>query len=46
MTMADIAALSIENVTMAYGRKTVMENLSLSVGRGETFGLMGLNGAG
>ncbi len=39
-------ALEIENVTIRYGKVTAVENLSLAVNAGETFGLIGLNGAG
>ncbi len=38
--------LQIDNVSVAYGRKQVINSLSLSVQAGETFGLIGLNGVG
>lgn len=41
-----VPIISYENVAIAYGRKTVVPDLSLAVRAGETFGLMGLNGAG
>lgn len=39
-------ALDVSSITVAYGRKVVLDDFSLSVAAGETFGLMGLNGAG
>lgn len=39
-------ALDIDAINVGYGKRIVLENFSLRVGRGETFGLMGLNGAG
>lgn len=39
-------ALDFSAITVAYGRKVVLDDFSLSVMVGETFGLMGLNGAG
>lgn len=39
-------ALKMEKVRKTYGEKTVLEGLSLEVGRGEIFGLIGENGAG
>lgn len=37
---------SIENVTVDYGKGTVVEDICLDVEAGETFGLIGLNGTG
>jgi len=39
-------ALEAERVDVRYGRRAALDGLSLSVGRGEVFGLIGLNGAG
>ncbi len=39
-------AIKIERLTKAYGGKTVLDGLSLSVERGTVFGLLGANGAG
>ncbi|MBN2812177.1 MAG: ABC transporter ATP-binding protein [Spirochaetales bacterium] len=39
-------ALKMEKVRKTYGEKTALEGLSLEVGRGEIFGLIGENGAG
>jgi ABC-2 type transport system ATP-binding protein len=38
--------LNIENVSLFYGRTQVLNNISLKINAGETFGLIGLNGAG
>jgi len=40
--------LSIEavNISVAYGKKIVINNVSLSVEEGEVLGLAGLNGSG
>jgi len=40
------AALSVRDVAISYGKKNVIPGLSFEVLSGETFGLMGLNGAG
>lgn len=39
-------AIETENLTKNYGNKTVVDNLSLSVGQGEIFTLLGANGSG
>jgi ABC-2 type transport system ATP-binding protein len=39
-------AIQIENVYKSFGKYTVLDNLSLNVGRGEIYGFLGLNGAG
>lgn len=44
--MADNCALWIDKVSVSYGKKEVLENVSIAVKNGEFFGLMGLNGAG
>jgi iron complex transport system ATP-binding protein len=40
------AALTLENVTVAYGRSTVLDGVSFDVAEGEWLGLIGPNGAG
>ena len=39
-------ALDIIGLTAGYGRNVVLSNVSLSVGQGQTYGLIGLNGVG
>ncbi len=43
--MAD-NALSIDHIKVSYGKRLVLDDLSMQVGAGEMFGLMGLNGVG
>jgi ABC-2 type transport system ATP-binding protein len=38
--------IEIEGLTKKYGEQTVVNNLDLTIGRGEIFGLLGPNGAG
>ena len=38
--------IELENVTKSYGTKLAVENLSLSIGKGELFAFLGPNGAG
>jgi iron complex transport system ATP-binding protein len=38
--------LKIDSINFSYGKKRVLENISLSVGRGEMLVLLGANGAG
>jgi subfamily B ATP-binding cassette protein MsbA len=38
--------ISYENVSFSYGDRTVLENISFSVNRGETYAFVGLSGAG
>jgi ABC-2 type transport system ATP-binding protein len=38
--------LGIDNVSLSYGRTPVLKGISLKIQPGETFGLIGLNGAG
>jgi ABC-2 type transport system ATP-binding protein len=40
------AVISIENLSKRYGRLTVLDHLSLEVGRASVFGLIGSNGVG
>jgi ABC-2 type transport system ATP-binding protein len=44
--IAEASAISINGVTANYGAGNVIENISFDVKRGETFGLIGLNGVG
>lgn len=38
--------LVVENLTHCYGKRTALDNVSFTVGRGELFGLLGPNGGG
>jgi ABC-2 type transport system ATP-binding protein len=38
--------VNLKNVTKRFGKKTVVDDLSLTIARGELFGLLGPNGAG
>lgn len=40
------AAISVDGVAARYGSRTVIENITFDVKKGETFGLVGLNGVG
>jgi ABC-2 type transport system ATP-binding protein len=40
------AIISINDLTVRYGDRTVVDRLSLAIGQGEVFGLLGPNGAG
>src|SRR3954471_17185610 len=44
--IAEASAISINGVTANYGAGNVIENISFDVKKGETFGLIGLNGVG
>lgn len=44
--MAIAAAIEVEGLCRRYGRVTALDRLSLEVGTGEVFGLLGRNGAG
>jgi ABC-2 type transport system ATP-binding protein len=46
MTQSVDPPILLENVSRRFGRKTVVNDLSLSVPRGTTLGFIGLNGAG
>ena len=39
-------AIEIRNISKSYGSVTALDDISLSVGRGELFGLIGPDGAG
>ncbi|SHE91740.1 ABC transporter ATP-binding protein [Alkalibacter saccharofermentans] len=41
-----ITQLSLENITVAYGEKTVLENLTIGINQGEFVGIIGPNGSG
>jgi ABC-2 type transport system ATP-binding protein len=43
---ASAAAISVNGLAADYGRGMVIENITFDVKRGETFGLIGLNGVG
>lgn len=42
----DGAPMLISNLTVTHGKRTVFSDISLRIGAGEIFGLIGLNGAG
>jgi ABC-2 type transport system ATP-binding protein len=44
--MAEIPAIQTQGLRKKYGDKTAVEDLTLTVGRGEVFGFLGPNGAG
>ncbi|MFT3785180.1 MAG: ABC transporter ATP-binding protein [Tepidisphaeraceae bacterium] len=46
MTLADLPAIELQNVTRRFGRATVVDNVNMAIARGTTCGLIGLNGAG
>lgn len=39
-------ALEVQNLSKAYGKKQAVNGVSFTIGEGEIFGLMGMNGAG
>ena len=39
-------AIVIKNLTKKYGSFTAVDKLDLTIGKGELFGLLGVNGAG
>lgn len=39
-------AIKVENLTKKYGEKTVVNNINLTIKKGELFSLLGVNGAG
>jgi ABC-2 type transport system ATP-binding protein len=45
-TMRAMAAIEIEHLHKSYGEVNAVEDVSLSVERGECFGIIGVNGAG
>ena len=38
--------IAVDGLTKRYGKLTVVDHISLEVGRGEIFGILGRNGAG
>jgi len=44
--LTESLAISVENLTVGFGDKTVLDRLSLSVRRGEVLGLVGASGGG
>ena len=46
MTKSPDSPILLQNVTRRFGRKIVVQDLSLAVPRGSTLGFIGLNGAG
>jgi ABC-2 type transport system ATP-binding protein len=38
--------LELKNATKKYGKKTIIDNLSLNVESGQVYGFLGPNGAG
>ncbi len=44
--MASAAAIKIDGVAAGYGQGNVIEAVTFDVKKGETFGLIGLNGVG
>ena len=38
--------IEVENVSKRFGKKPILENISLSVEQGQTIGLVGANGEG
>lgn len=39
-------AIAVSSITKVFGEKTVLDNISLEIGKGEIFGLLGPSGAG
>lgn len=46
MSPSNPPAISVSGVSVAYGRRRVLDDVSLEVAPGEIFGLIGLNGVG
>jgi len=40
------SAITLEGLTKKYGERTVLDDISLTIPKGLTFGLLGPNGAG
>lgn len=41
-----VTALEVTHLQKSYGKKTAVQDVSFTIGEGEIFGLMGMNGAG
>jgi len=41
-----MSAITITNLTKTYGNLSAVDNLNLSIEKGELFALLGVNGAG
>ena len=46
MSKNEKGGIEIKNVTMAYGKNTVLDNISLKIEHGKIYGLLGRNGTG
>jgi ABC-2 type transport system ATP-binding protein len=46
MTESDSPAIQIDGVTVRYGRRTAVDDVTITVPRGSVYGLLGRNGAG
>jgi phospholipid/cholesterol/gamma-HCH transport system ATP-binding protein len=46
MTVPDQAAISVSGLTVGFGKRVVLDGLSLTVNRGEVLGLVGASGGG
>ena len=44
--MSDVPAISIRNLTVSYGTKPVLVDVSLDIPKGSVVGILGPNGAG
>lgn len=44
--MSKVAALQVDNLSVSYDKTPILDSVSLSVKKGELFGLIGLNGQG
>ena len=44
--MNDSHILSLKNITKKYGKKTIIDNMSLDIEKGKIYGFLGPNGAG
>ena len=42
----DNSILKLENISLKFGRKMILDNLNLSLSKGQILGLLGPNGVG